>query len=89
MDQQDIDIIEAFQRLGHALRRTGTVIIALGLTAGIGTVFDFPGDEAVANTAIALILVNGIAMFMQASSILKLVDSTVLKLLGATVRGRR
>lgn len=40
MDQQDIDIIEAFQRLGHALRRTGTVIIALGLTAGIGTVFD-------------------------------------------------
>lgn len=80
-EERDLDLLEALQKMGHAQRRTGVVLIAASAVVVIGVAFDFPGGTAVAAVALSLITVNGLTMCVQAGKLLKVIDRGVIKML--------
>lgn len=81
MKQEDVDLLEAAQRLGHGLRRTGVVLIVCSAVATIGAALDSLGGTIVAAAALGLITANGLAMYAQASKLLKMIDKGVIEVL--------
>ena len=85
MNQEDINQIEMFQKLGLGLRRTGAVLIVCGLVGFAGVILDFPGDVAVASGALGLVFASGINMLKGANDILNSIDTGLIEILRSKV----
>lgn len=77
-EQDDIKMIDAMQKLGHGLRRTGITMLVLAATAFVGIVIDDTVGAIVTGIALGLIGAQSLFMLRAASAILHTIDTATM-----------